>query len=406
MPPFPQPPSNLSVSPGLGKATLRWTASPSANVYYWIEYRPSGGSWQRAVYPISSCCTFVLDRLTADAYEFRLRATNAAGDSSPSNIVAAAMPRPPAPTGFNAEQAGPYQARLTWNSVPGADAYIIYHAVAGDIWSFPEMKPLPYPIMNGSATNFTVSYLTQVGIHYFGVAAAKYGRIGPMSAADTMAPLMENWDYFEARRRYFDGPVPGKDHRRVTQTHQTSMDSGIVVVRAFIGTGYGVYFPISDGRAFDSSPYASARIQVAWDTGRTQLAALAQQSCTLRVCVQALPISFTSSGADDTERVFNNYVWQDATSGDNLKFHWKASNSVTSDWWLLSWHIDTTVYLRRTNGQNYSAELYTDHFPSYEVYQYPHYTTLGFAEARTLVTCGQYQIDGLTDSPGERRWCR
>jgi hypothetical protein len=83
MPPLPAAPSGLTATPGDGQVTLRWTASPTPNVWYWIEFRASGGAWQRAQYPVSTCCTFTLSYLiNGTTYDLRLRATNLAGDSA------------------------------------------------------------------------------------------------------------------------------------------------------------------------------------------------------------------------------------------------------------------------------------------------------------------------------------
>jgi fibronectin type 3 domain-containing protein len=408
MPPLPQPPTGLSATAGLGKATLHWTASPTSNVYYWIEYMPSGGSWHRAPYPISICCTFTMDYLGASSYQFRVRATNLAGDSAASNTVSVTMPRPPAPTGVTAAQAGPYKAKISWNPVSGADSYIIYHGVTNAIWDIPTMTRLPYPVAGGSTSSFTADYLLQPGIHFWAVAAVKYGRVGPMSTMDTMSPLLENIDYFDARWRYFDGPAPDGGRKGVISAQKAGTDGGIIVARAFIAPGGGdQYLPVGDGpsRTYTANVYASARIHAAWDTARGQLGAVAQKSCIFGFCHSALPIIFSYSGANDSQDLNNNYVWTDATGGDSVQFHWKATNSYP-DWMTpVEWHIDTMAYIHRSSGADYSADLLTDHFPSYEVYQYPHYTTNGYPAARTLLTCGQYQMPGLADSPAEQRWC-
>lgn len=96
MPPTPQPPSGLTASPGDRSVTLRWSASPTPSVYYWIEYRWSGVDWQRAQYPLSTCCAFTLSYLiNGRAYEFRLRAANLTGTSIPSNVAGATPAIPP-----------------------------------------------------------------------------------------------------------------------------------------------------------------------------------------------------------------------------------------------------------------------------------------------------------------------
>jgi hypothetical protein len=125
MPPFPQPPTGLNATPGDGMVTLTWSASPTANVYYWIEMRSQGGAWQRLQYPVTSCCSFPVQLLlNGTTYDFRLRATNLSGDSAPSN-TASARPMPPIPQ-------PPSQLRLTnwtnavtleWNPTPTPRVY-------------------------------------------------------------------------------------------------------------------------------------------------------------------------------------------------------------------------------------------------------------------------------------------
>jgi hypothetical protein len=96
LPALPQPPTNLRAFPGTGHVTLQWNASPSGPVYYWIEYRRAGGAWQRLAYPLGGCCAFDVKYLqNGVTYEFRVRASNLAGDSVPSNVVSA-RPTPPA----------------------------------------------------------------------------------------------------------------------------------------------------------------------------------------------------------------------------------------------------------------------------------------------------------------------
>src|SRR5262249_42542278 len=98
MPPLPTAPSGLSATAGDGQVRLNWTASATPNVYYWIEYQATGGAGgTRPKDPVGTCCTFTVHYLTDGVtYRFRVRATNLAGDSGPSNTDTA-KPMPPIP---------------------------------------------------------------------------------------------------------------------------------------------------------------------------------------------------------------------------------------------------------------------------------------------------------------------
>jgi fibronectin type 3 domain-containing protein len=130
MPPLPAAPSGLTATPGDGKVTLKWTASSTSNVYYWIESRANGGNWQRSQYPVSTCCSFTVSYLAnGTTYDFRLRATNLAGDSAASN-TATARPMPPVPASVSlyepAEATG--KVTLTWSRSTTSNVwYWIYY---------------------------------------------------------------------------------------------------------------------------------------------------------------------------------------------------------------------------------------------------------------------------------------
>ncbi|SBT52933.1 fibronectin type III domain-containing protein [Micromonospora auratinigra] len=164
---LPKPPSGLTASAGDGKVTLRWTASATANVYYWIEMRPSGGTWSRLQYPVSTCCSFTVDLLTnGTTYEFRLRANNVSGDSAASN-VASARPMPPlpqAPSGLTAS-AGDGKVTLRWTASPSANVYYwIEMRPSGGTWN-----RLDYPV--STCCSYTVSLLTNGTTYEFRVLA-------------------------------------------------------------------------------------------------------------------------------------------------------------------------------------------------------------------------------------------
>jgi hypothetical protein len=143
MPPVPHPPTITSATAGDGHVKLTWSASPTPNVYYWIEYRPHSGGWRRADLPISTCCTFSLSYLVnGTTYDFRLRSTNLSGDSVPSNVVSARpMPAlPAAPSNLRA-WGGSSHVTIQWNASPTPSVYYwIEYQRAGGPW-----QRLQYP---------------------------------------------------------------------------------------------------------------------------------------------------------------------------------------------------------------------------------------------------------------------
>ncbi|MGQ0840666.1 fibronectin type III domain-containing protein [Actinokineospora sp.] len=197
LPPLPGAPSGLSATPADGRVTLRWTASPSPDVYYWIEYRPAGGSWTRLKYPLSTCCTHTVTYLlNGTTYDFRVRATNLAGDSGASN-TATARPMPPIPQAPATLTAvgGHKQVTLSWGAsgTPNVYYWVEYRALGGT-W-----VRLPYPV--ASCCTHTVSYLPNGVWFEFRVFATNLaGDSGPSPAvsARPMPPAPQPPTYLSA----------------------------------------------------------------------------------------------------------------------------------------------------------------------------------------------------------------
>jgi hypothetical protein len=187
MPPFPQPPSGLTAAAGDGQVTLRWRASPKPRVWYWIEYRSRGGSWIRLKYPATSASLTMQYLTNGTSYDFRVRATNVAGDSEPSN-VASARPMPPlpqAPSGLTATP-GNAQVTLRWRASPTPRVwYWIEYRARGGFW-----VRLKYPVPGH--TSFVAKYLTNGTTYEFRVRATNLaGDSTPsnVAAARPMPPL-------------------------------------------------------------------------------------------------------------------------------------------------------------------------------------------------------------------------
>ncbi|WP_172894457.1 phospholipase A2 [Micromonospora purpureochromogenes] len=97
MPPFPQPASGLTATPGDGQATLKWAASSTAGVSYRIEMRARGGNWQALPFAVPCCSYTVKLLLNGTTYDFRVLATNLTGTAAATN-TASARPMPPMPS--------------------------------------------------------------------------------------------------------------------------------------------------------------------------------------------------------------------------------------------------------------------------------------------------------------------
>jgi hypothetical protein len=186
LPPLPQPPTGLTASPGDGRVTLRWTATSTPNVWYLVEYRPAGGTWQRLPLPITTCCTFTAGYLAnGTTYEFRVRSTNLAGVSTPSN-VASARPMPPfpqAPTGLTAT-AGDGQVVLRWtaSSTPNVWYLIEYKESTTTAWI-----RLPLPIT--TCCTFTAGLLWNGTTYNFRVRATNLAGVSAVSNTATARPM-------------------------------------------------------------------------------------------------------------------------------------------------------------------------------------------------------------------------
>ncbi|MEU4474666.1 phospholipase A2 [Micromonospora sp. NPDC023888] len=187
MPPVPQSPTSLEAVAGDGKVTLYWGASNTANVWYLVEYRPAGGAWQRLPYPVTTCCTFTQTLLTnGTTYEFRVRATNLAGESGSTN-VASARPMPPFPSNASGltATAGDAKVNLKWtaSATSGAQYYIEFRSNGGG-W-----QRLPY---SAGCCSFTLNLLTNGATYDFRVLATNVTGTASgsnVASARPMAPL-------------------------------------------------------------------------------------------------------------------------------------------------------------------------------------------------------------------------
>jgi fibronectin type 3 domain-containing protein len=161
---LPAPPTNLTASPGNGRVVLNWTASPTGSVYYWVYYRDAsiGEGFRKLDVPFGSP-TATLEPLTnGHTYEFKVSATNSAGDSKTTPVVSA-RPLPPRPAAASLTAiAGNGEVGLGWNAVEHATYFWVEYrdTTAGQVgW---QRLPLPVqawahtvkPLANGHRYEF------------------------------------------------------------------------------------------------------------------------------------------------------------------------------------------------------------------------------------------------------------
>jgi fibronectin type 3 domain-containing protein len=84
----PSPPSGLTGSSGaVGQVSLRWSASSTGNVYYWIYLRTAGGAFTRLKFPVNGTSWTGTGLTGWGTYEFRVTATGSTGESAATGTV-------------------------------------------------------------------------------------------------------------------------------------------------------------------------------------------------------------------------------------------------------------------------------------------------------------------------------
>ncbi|MET8122432.1 fibronectin type III domain-containing protein [Micromonospora sp. NPDC005291] len=172
--PQPAPPTNLTATAGNGKVTLKWAASSTPGVWYWVYYRDATAqqSWRKYDLPVSTCCSFVAGYLTnGQTYEYRVAAigTGGAPDSSLSNIASARpMPPFPQPPTQLTSLGGDNEAYLSWKASPTAG--VVYNVYMRTRYhnSYGSWIKLKLP---ATSTSMTAGYLQYGYTYEFKVAA-------------------------------------------------------------------------------------------------------------------------------------------------------------------------------------------------------------------------------------------
>lgn len=187
LPPLPTRPATLSAAAQDGAVALTWSASTPTSVYYLVQYRPSGGSWTQLPLPVTGTSMTAGYLANGTTYEFRVKATNVAGDSpwSPSASAKPMPPKPTAPPSLTAT-AGDRAVTLGWGAAtPSAVYYLVDYRVKGTAtWT-----RMAYPV---AARTLTVTPLSNGKTYEFRVFAtnlAGTSAASPVASALPMPPL-------------------------------------------------------------------------------------------------------------------------------------------------------------------------------------------------------------------------
>ncbi|MFD8498409.1 SGNH/GDSL hydrolase family protein [Amycolatopsis sp. NPDC059657] len=376
----PGAPATISAVPVGDKVKVSWAPVFGAGGYQFFQRDATAGqAFSPGILPIGAD-SWTSDLLPAGhRMEFYVKTMRGEGHVSAGSAVAGATVAA-LPALKNLVVAGdpekPYSVTLKWDPVPGAEDYHVYAAPGcGDV----PPPPGDYKIQQwglGSKTTWRQDYVFSGCTNYIVVGSHNGGESKWPWAGVRAWPYETNYKHLLARNRYFDTAADDGDKRAETSV-APSADHGIVVARGFIRDKDTFTGAIGDHRGFDSNPYASSKIGVAWDTKTGEIGVYVHRSCVIGSnlpkpwvagCRDAHPIEFVGNalGYGDGNDTRVNYVTARKQSDGSLL----VSVSAVNSWSNFLGRINAQVVLR-PSGSTYTAALTGDKFPAWEVYRYP-----------------------------------
>ena len=184
----PSGPTNLTVTPGTGSATLTWKGSTSGSPTSYSIYRGtiSDGEATTPVGTVNGTTTTFTDTglTNGKTYFYNVAANNSVGVSPDSTEVsvtpATATTKPSAPTGLNAT-GGNGSVALTWNASAGATSYSIYRGTASGAEG-------TTAIGTSTSNSFTDTAVTNGTKYYYTVTASNTAGASPGSNESGATP--------------------------------------------------------------------------------------------------------------------------------------------------------------------------------------------------------------------------
>jgi hypothetical protein len=418
----PAAPQSMDVTRDGTKLRVQWAHSFGASAYrLYVRSVTKGDSFVPYIYDIPA--DGWIESAVPAGHEWQFKAValrgNIQGGVSPVGTGTGA-PLPLVPNvRVVSDPDDPYALTVTWDPVADADDYYIYGAPGCGEWvADSSFKLLQWNL--GGKTQWRQPYISDDCYNYK-VVATRYGGEGARGGYTRGTPYVGNYYHLLARNHFWDYPK-GAEDQRATMNVGPGKDRGIVVVRGYIRhmgatTSFwdNVSNIIGDRRVWDTNPYASSKIAIAWDTKTGDVSAYAHRSCAAGEawswewwnfqCISAKPIQFVSNAfyAADSDKSDANYVgvaklpdgqlvvqvgamnsWE-ATAPDGLPFGFgriNASISIIPD------------------GETFTAEMMADKFPAWEVLRYPRTGVLAADEVGLTAIIGTRDQTTVTDLEG------
>lgn len=173
----PPAPASLTATGGSKQVALSWTASAGATGYAVLRGAASGGPYPtQAGTPTSTAFT---DTGLSDgtAYFYVVRATNAAGSSTPSG-EASGLTLPASPGAFTAA-GGQNQITLSWSAAASATKYEVFRAATSTV------PTVGTPLASPTSTAFADTGLADNATWFYVVRAVNGTGAGPATAAQS-----------------------------------------------------------------------------------------------------------------------------------------------------------------------------------------------------------------------------
>lgn len=390
----PAAPASIDVTREGTDVRVQWSHSFGASGYR-LYYRSvtNGQDFQPYVYDIPADGWIEANMPAGHEWQFKAMALRGGieGGVSPTGTGSAA-PLPLVPNvRVVSDRDDPYALKVKWDPVAGADDYKIYAAPGCDLW-VPDNSFKLVQWNLGGKTEWRQTFITDDCYNYK-IVASRYGAEGVRPSGYTRGtPYVGNLNHLLARNRFWDFPK-GDDDQRATMNVGPGKDRGIVVVRGYIRhmgatTSFwdNVSNIIGDRRSWDTNPYASSKIAIAWDTKTGDVSAYAHRSCALGEawswewwnfqCKAAKPIQFVNSAMDvpDSDKSDFNYVTAAKFADGRLVVQVAGLNS-----WEAIAPSGSPVGFGRINaaislvpdGETFAADMISDKFPAWEVLRYP-----------------------------------